>query len=174
MKDLTVMWDSSDVYLRVVHGLDICRNIVFLWLDCSLYCPSSYRDLALLLLKGRINIYMQSDEGAEYARCWWGKGFGPMTFLSLWSWDCKLAFSLNRFSTCCMATVSWISLYIVSFRYKYAMSLVDTYFRLLSPLPPFPLSAGFYNIDIVSIDNNVDVVIRILFLAMNIKVSYNC
>ena len=73
-----------------------------------------------------------------------------------------------------MTTVSWISLYIVSFKYKYPASLVYTHFRLLSPSPPFPLSACFRDADIVSIGINVDVDIRILFLAVSPKVSYDC
>ena len=65
-----------------------------------------------------------------------------------------------------MPTVSWISLYIVSFKYRYAASLVYTYFRLL------PLS--LHDADIVGIGINVDIDIRILFLAVSTKVSYDC
>ena len=136
---------------------------MFLRLDRGLYCPPSYRDLASLLLKEQINTYMQSDGGAECARCRRGKGFGSMTSLSIRSWDCNLAFSLNRFSTCCIATVSWIFLYIVSFKYRYAVSLVYTYFRLL------PLSLR--DVDIVGIGIDVDIDLSVLFLAVSTKVS---
>ena len=54
----------------------------------------------------------------------------------------------------------------MSFKYRYATSLVYTYFRLL------PLS--LHDVHIVGIGINMNVNIKILFLAMSIKVSYDC
>ena len=57
-------------------------------------------------------------------------------------------------------------MYLVSFQYRYAASLVYTYFRLL------PLS--LCNVDIIGIGIDMGVDISVLFLAMCTKVSYDC